>query len=60
MTPYVLVVEDEPSVRELTAQALEERGYRVQTAPTADHALDLLRSSVVPLAAAPLLPMFNV
>ena len=42
----VLLVEDEPSVRELTAQALEERGYRVQTAPTADHALDLLRSGL--------------
>ncbi|WP_343629308.1 ATP-binding protein [Roseateles sp.] len=45
-TGLVLLVEDEPSVRELTAQALEDRGYRVQTAPTADHALDLLRSGL--------------
>ncbi|WP_431257087.1 ATP-binding protein [Roseateles chitinivorans] len=42
----VLLVEDEPSVRELTAQALEERGFTVKTAPTADHALDLLRGGL--------------
>jgi len=42
----VLLVEDEPSVRELTAQALEERGFRVKTAPTADHALELLRGGL--------------
>ncbi|OWQ92229.1 hypothetical protein CDN99_07775 [Roseateles aquatilis] len=42
----VLLVEDEPSVRELTAQALEDHGFRVQTAPTADHALDLLRGGL--------------
>lgn len=39
----LLLVEDEPAVRELTAQALEERGFHVQVAPTADQALDLLR-----------------
>lgn len=39
----VLLVEDDASVRELTAQALEDLGFRVITAPTADHALDLLR-----------------
>ncbi|WP_377154888.1 ATP-binding protein [Roseateles sp. UC29_93] len=42
----VLLVEDEPSVRELTAQALEERGFTVKTAPTADHALDQLRGGL--------------
>jgi len=42
----VLLVEDEPSVRELTAQALEERGFTVKTAPTADHALDQLRAGL--------------
>jgi signal transduction histidine kinase/CheY-like chemotaxis protein len=42
----VLLVEDEPLVRELTAQALEERGYRVQTAPTADQALEMLRGGL--------------
>jgi len=39
----VLLVEDDASVRELTAQSLEDLGFRVLTAPTADHALDLLR-----------------
>ena len=42
----VLLVEDEPSVRELTAQALEERGFTVKTAPSADHALDQLRAGL--------------
>lgn len=39
----VLLVEDDASVRELTAQALEDLGFSVMTAPTADQALDLLR-----------------
>ncbi len=39
----VMLVEDETSVRELTAQALEALGFEVVTAPTADQALDLLR-----------------
>ncbi len=42
----VLLVEDEASVRELTAQALEDLGFQVVTAPTADQALDLLRGGV--------------
>nr|WP_297529016.1 ATP-binding protein [uncultured Roseateles sp.] len=45
-TGTVLLVEDEPSVRELTAQALEERGFTVKTAPTADQALDQLRGGL--------------
>ncbi|MFX1682829.1 ATP-binding protein [Mitsuaria sp. CC2] len=45
-TGTVLLVEDEPAVRELTAQALEERGFTVKTAPTADHALDVLRGGL--------------
>ncbi|WP_416762905.1 ATP-binding protein [Roseateles sp. So40a] len=42
----VLLVEDEASVRELTAQGLEELGFHVTTAPSADHALDLLRGGL--------------
>ena len=37
----VLVVEDEPSVRQLTAGVLEQAGYRVLTASTGRAALDL-------------------
>ncbi|UXH80575.1 ATP-binding protein [Roseateles amylovorans] len=39
----VMLVEDDASVRELTAQSLEDLGFSVVTAPTADQALDLLR-----------------
>ncbi len=40
----VLVVEDEPLVRELAVASLRERGYDVLDAPTAEQALELLRS----------------
>ncbi|MDG2522120.1 PAS domain-containing protein [Caulobacter segnis] len=40
----VLVVEDDPSVRLLVLQVLQELGYRGLEAPDADHALPLLAS----------------
>lgn len=35
MSQRVLVVDDDPSIRELVAEALEEDGYEVLTAETA-------------------------
>lgn len=40
----VLVVEDEPLVRAMAADVLEEAGFEVIEAPTADHALTVLES----------------
>src|ERR1043165_7997490 len=40
---YVLVVEDEPSIRELVAEALRESGYVVDTAAHGAAALQLMR-----------------
>ncbi len=45
-TGTVLLVEDEASVRELTAQALESLGFIVCTSPSADQALDALRGGL--------------
>jgi two-component system, response regulator PdtaR len=42
MTPAVLVVEDEPLVRALAADVLEEAGFVVIEAPSADYALVVL------------------
>src|SRR6266478_4527285 len=39
----VLVVEDEPDIREIASSALSECGYRVVCAPNADVAIDLMR-----------------
>ena len=39
---YVLVVDDEPVVREFLAHCLEEWGYAVKQAGSADEALDLM------------------
>src|SRR5882724_12199139 len=39
----VLVVEDEPVIREIASSALSERGYRVVCAPNADVAIGLMR-----------------
>lgn len=39
---YVLVVDDEPVVREFLARCLEEWGYAVKQAGSADEALDLM------------------
>ncbi|MDX2252078.1 MAG: sigma-54 dependent transcriptional regulator [Nitrospira sp.] len=44
MTWQVLLVEDEPSVREAFALRLNGQGYAVQTAESGDEALRLLRS----------------
>ena len=41
--PIVLVVEDEALVRVLVIEVLEERGYQVHAAGTAEAALELLR-----------------
>jgi PAS domain S-box-containing protein len=43
----VLVAEDEPGVREMTARILGEHGYRVVQTTTAAEALELCRSGVV-------------
>lgn len=40
----VLVVEDEPLVRAVAVEALEAEGFEVIEAPSADHAVTLLRS----------------
>ena len=40
--PVVLVVEDEPLVRLLAVDVLEEAGYEVIEAPTADYAIFVL------------------
>ena len=42
-TPIILVVEDEALVQVLVIEVLEERGYDVQAADTAEQALALLR-----------------
>jgi two-component system, response regulator PdtaR len=42
MTPAVLLVEDEPLVRALAADVLEEAGFAVIEAPSADYALIVL------------------
>lgn len=44
----VLVVDDEPSVRELFVDALEEAGHRVEVAGDGEQALDRLRSGSAP------------
>jgi len=41
--PYwILVVDDEPSLRALTAEALRDEGYEVRTAENGKHALEML------------------
>jgi DNA-binding response OmpR family regulator len=42
----VLVVDDEPTIRELIAEALREAGYQVETASDGAHALRLMRRRV--------------
>jgi len=42
--PLVLVVEDEPFVRALAVEVLEEEGFEVIEAPSADYAMSVLRS----------------
>ncbi|MBM7843779.1 response regulator [Herpetosiphon giganteus] len=41
MPIFILVVDDEPAIRELFEDMLMEEGYLVQTAATGQHALDL-------------------
>ena len=42
-SPVVLLVEDEPLVRELEIDVLQDAGFRVIEARTADEAFDMLR-----------------
>lgn len=44
----VLVVDDEPSVRDLYADALSEAGHRVETVPDGETALERLRRGGMP------------
>ncbi|WP_297736998.1 response regulator transcription factor [uncultured Maricaulis sp.] len=42
--PHILVVDDDDRIRNLLKRFLQERGYRVSTAPNADKALSTLNS----------------
>jgi len=46
----VLIVDDEQDLLDLLEAALEDKGYRVDTSPTAGHALDLLKQNEYDLA----------
>jgi two-component system chemotaxis response regulator CheY len=39
---WILVVDDEPSLRALTADALRDEGYEVRTAENGKHAIEML------------------
>jgi DNA-binding response OmpR family regulator len=41
---YILVIDDDPEIRELLAIALCDEGYEVGTAASANSALDLIRT----------------
>ena len=55
MTRRSLVVDDEPSIRNLLKQVLQEEGYRVEAAGSALEALDKLADESVDLAIVDLL-----
>ncbi len=42
---YILVVDDEPGIRQTLGDILEDEGYRVTGAPDGESALDLLRAN---------------
>ena len=46
----VLVVDDEPTIRELVAEALRDAGYRVETAANGAEALQLMHGAPPPHA----------
>jgi len=48
-TETILLVEDEPSVRELAKQILAKQGYKVLTAPTVDEVLQLAQDYAGPI-----------
>ena len=48
--PVVLLIDDEPEVRELFRQVLDADGIRSVQAPTAEHAWGLLESGLMPSA----------
>lgn len=48
MEKLILVVDDDPELRGVTAIALEEEGYRVAVAANGQEALDMLRAGLRP------------
>jgi len=42
-TKYILIVDDEPDIRQLVSEILEDEGYEVKTAKNAEEAKDLRR-----------------
>jgi DNA-binding response OmpR family regulator len=46
LTKRILVVDDEPTLRELVAEALREAGYLIDTAANGAEALELMRRDV--------------
>ncbi len=41
--PRILIVDDEPNIRQGLAEALDDQGYEIQQAPSGEAALELLR-----------------
>ncbi len=41
--PRILIVDDEPNIRQGLAEALDDQGYEIQQAPSGETALELLR-----------------
>lgn len=48
MSPLILIIDDEPDLRDVLADALADEGYRVRTAVDGQQALDLLRADDTP------------
>lgn len=42
-TAFILVVDDEPDIRQLVSEILEDEGYRVETADSAESAREIYR-----------------
>lgn len=47
-TPYVLIVDDDPAIREALGMVLEDEGYQIRQSVHGRHALELLRRSPPP------------
>ena len=59
-TTSILVVDDEPAIREVLERLLSARGYRVLTAPDGSEALAILESQSVDLIVADIsMPRMN-
>ncbi len=48
MASYVLIVDDEPEIRQTLAEVLDARGHRVLSAGDGQEALDLMRAHGAP------------